>query len=567
MKKEDIFKLYNKIVSSIEGDLSDRERAELLQTVRSDSDAAYYYLRFMEIYSMMSSHDGSRIIENLIETGEDLSFAEELNIDENAVNRILEEQKTARPINKNKHENENHSSLKSKRAESAVANENKQKRNISKINLCAAIAGAAAMLFLFIYANFIYKPQVAFVQDSLGAYSSKGHLNPDEGLKAGNYSLSEGALKIKFEKGTEAILEAPAMFTLADSNKIILEYGRLNANVPPDGKGFIVKTKNAVIKDLSTQFGVNVGHLAGCQVYVHKGRVELESNKGQRERQHAERFSEILGQYQAVEFDDNESINEIVYPETGYIRYFSSEDNFVWRGEDFSLSAAVSDKNGFEYKSGNKAVDLVDGEIKHLEDCHNGWRLAQDTFKEVESKFIDSVFVPYKDKNGCKISTSGVAFKSFSNSQSAFWAPVSSQSIVWNTSDNQLGVGFAEVETGYDDPVIFMHSNSGITFDLQALRNQYPSLQPSFFQTIYQTAINRSGTGAFRYWVLVDGEVVSDGFQPGTNDFLNRKISVPLDENSRFLTLAITDKDDGTSYDWGVFVNPVIKFGLKPLTQ
>ncbi|AQQ08390.1 FecR protein [Sedimentisphaera cyanobacteriorum] len=566
MTKQEIYKLYIKIVSAIEVDLSDKERAELLRTVSSDSDAAYYYSRFMEMYSMMSSQEGSCIIKSLIESDEDLSVSDAVNIDKSIIDRILEEQKNAQPINKNRQEQKHHNSVKRNQLNSPDSF--RQKRQISKINLYSAIAGAAAMLFLFIYANFIYRPAVAYVKDSIDVYSAEKNLSNDQGLKPGGYSLSEGILKIKFEKGTEAILEAPAMFTLVSPGEIILEYGRLNANVPPDGKGFIVKTKNAVIKDLSTQFGVEVGHLADCKVYVHKGSVELSSDKSSNAEHSIEHFAEILRQYQAVEFNESRGLADVEYPETGYVRDFSSEDSFVWRGESFSLSAAVSGKNGFKFESGNKVIDLSDGKIKPIESCYKGWRVAQDTFNEVEgSKYIDSVFVPQKDKNGCKISTSGITFESFSNSESAFWAPVSGEPVVWNISDNQPGGVFVDVETGYDDPVIFMHSNSGITFDLQALRKKYPSLRPSFFQTIYQTAINRSGTGAFRYWVFVDGEVVSDGFQPGTNDFLNRKISVPLNQNSRFLTLAITDKDDGTSYDWGVFIKPVIKFDLKPLTE
>jgi hypothetical protein len=93
-------------------------------------------------------------------------------------------------------------------------------------------------------------------------------------LGAGRLRLVEGLARIVFDHGAEIALEAPVDLELLSSERCILRAGRLVAKVPPRAIGFLVETPTAVLKDLGTEFGVNVRDAQTSDVQVFDGRVD-----------------------------------------------------------------------------------------------------------------------------------------------------------------------------------------------------------------------------------------------------------------------------------------------------
>ena len=65
------------------------------------------------------------------------------------------------------------------------------------------------------------------------------------------------------------------------------------------------------------------------------------------------------------------------------------------------------------------------------------------------------------------------------------------------------------------------------------------------------------GNQKSEFWVLVDGQVrlrkmvqMSDG---------GYEINIPLSSKDRFVSLAVSDGDGDTAFNWAVFVNPLIE--------
>jgi hypothetical protein len=96
-----------------------------------------------------------------------------------------------------------------------------------------------------------------------------------------------------------------------------------------------------------------------------------------------------------------------------------------------------------------------------------------------------------------------------------------------------------------------LHSNQGITFDLDAIRNAGHS-----FDAVTGVAGENFDTGALRpleIWVLVDGqERFSHTFHIG-GDYL--PFTIDLTPSDRFLTFACTDYDGVNSSDHGVIAD------------
>jgi len=117
----------------------------------------------------------------------------------------------------------------------------------------------------------------ARVSGTAEAQWSDGQAPPDDGrLVAGRaLVLREGFAEIAFDKGARVILHAPAVFEPQSASGGFLREGRLTARVPPQAAGFVVRTPNATVVDLGTEFGVAVDPGGPSEVEVFAGQVEV----------------------------------------------------------------------------------------------------------------------------------------------------------------------------------------------------------------------------------------------------------------------------------------------------
>lgn len=89
--------------------------------------------------------------------------------------------------------------------------------------------------------------------------------------------LRSGALLIEFFSGASVVLEGPAEFELLSRNAGHLLAGKLNAHIPPQAQGFMIKTPVGDIVDHGTDFGVKMDSDKPHELHVFTGKVEVKS--------------------------------------------------------------------------------------------------------------------------------------------------------------------------------------------------------------------------------------------------------------------------------------------------
>ena len=117
---------------------------------------------------------------------------------------------------------------------------------------------------------------------------------------------------------------------------------------------------------------------------------------------------------------------------------------------------------------------------------------------------------------------------------------------------------------------ILLHANTGITFDLDAIRRLIPESDTMFLRS--QIGIERM---PFRpkasnadFWILVDGKIKYSKTQVKHRSF--HSVDIEISQDARFLTLMVTDGGDpeervvdgkrvtAIDSDWGMFAEPVL---------
>ncbi|HOK67694.1 MAG TPA: NPCBM/NEW2 domain-containing protein [Anaerohalosphaeraceae bacterium] len=122
-------------------------------------------------------------------------------------------------------------------------------------------------------------------------------------------------------------------------------------------------------------------------------------------------------------------------------------------------------------------------------------------------------------------------------------------------------------DTDYSQPAhpcLFLHSNLGITFDLQAFTSRLPGVEIAEFRSEIGISDTAERASSAVFWVLVDGQVRyrKDVQKRGPADI----IRIPLEKTDRFLTLMTTDagdlepewEDNPNGYDWCVWGKPIL---------
>ncbi len=117
---------------------------------------------------------------------------------------------------------------------------------------------------------------IAWLVTGIDALLKKGAETwEDNTLPSGEYQLERGLLHLRFGSGVMVYVEAPARFHAVNDKRVVLHSGRLSANVPPDGVGFVVETPKAEVIDFGTEFSVDVADGAS-EVHVFEGLVRVQ---------------------------------------------------------------------------------------------------------------------------------------------------------------------------------------------------------------------------------------------------------------------------------------------------
>jgi hypothetical protein len=92
---------------------------------------------------------------------------------------------------------------------------------------------------------------------------------------SGTLVLRSGWVRLDFDQGAAAVVEAPATFRVVSATELAVTAGRMSAEVPPAAYGFAVSTPVGRVVDLGTEFGVAVASGGATDVLVFRGSVSF----------------------------------------------------------------------------------------------------------------------------------------------------------------------------------------------------------------------------------------------------------------------------------------------------
>jgi hypothetical protein len=433
-------------------------------------------------------------------------------------------------------------------------------RKINKISLYTAILSVAALFAIVVFLQFSPVPvsqEVATLTDMVDAkWGSTPHaMVKDSRLKTntGPIYLNQGLVCLSYDSGVEVTLEGPAVFEIITSSEIRLDDGRLYSNVSGIGLGFTVKTSNARIIDLGTEFGVQVLPDGATELHVFKGKTALVAGVPAVEKQAVD-VSE--GQARSV-YAGGSHVKTIPLKKGYFAEKISGSENLIWRGRNLSLASLVAGGSGFSGGQIKSGIDPATGVI-HPEVVQSEYRLGDHQFHPVDSdQGIDGVFIPNGQTNANVVSSAGHVFE-FPATEGHYWSDITAYPYAVELSTGnavRIDINNPDFETTPDTDLIFLHSNSGITFDLHEIRRRFPNLEITGFKSLCGVQKTREGLQASEFWVLLDGECVFHT-QNNAENSGTKEIYMPITSDQHFLTLAVTDGGDEMTFDWCAFENP-----------
>lgn len=541
---------YEMLLRLLEGDLNDAGAAELEKWFQQPGSAQIYW-DFIKTYTALKIHEESRL--EMKESSVDSDSL--LNAD--LWKALAQDEQTAPEIPVSKEVKET----------TPPVNRSPQVRpRVSKLSIYTLLLSTAAILMVVVYAHLVTfrrGVEVATLEDSIQAKWGES----DGGLKAGSrlttrrsHYLRGGVASLKFDNNAVVTVEGPAEFELVSEDRIRMQYGRLYCIVPQEALGFSVVTPTVMVVDLGTEFGVQADFNGTTELHVSRGLIRLLA--GDKQRKVSVEAKEAMG-WRVCGLSSE--VLQIPLAESLFVRRINSKANVVWRGQkSLSLADIVGGGNGWGTGTTEIGIDPRTGKRGEIRgEDRQGSRQYQLLLSE---RYIDGVFVPEGSRSQV-VSSQGHVFKECPPTNNIFFVEIVSGAArdLTTTIYRQATCRIGDREFGTPDyPGLFMHANLGITFDLNAIRQDLPG---GFRFTRFVSDVGLSSdidrTPNAEVWVLVDGQVRFHTRLQDKSQFV--PIQIDLKETERFLTLVTTDGGDvdhpepgsrATDSDWCVFGYP-----------
>ncbi|AQQ08839.1 FecR protein [Sedimentisphaera cyanobacteriorum] len=549
-------KLTEYILRMLEGENNDSRQQELEEQLRElteDNPAAvkqYWQLvsDYVCIESRVREYDDEEIVNEFMPAA----------LDDDAVSKLQEEIKNA-PIVPHKNQ------PKTKQKSPAVYEYPSEpaKRKVSKPTVFVAVASAAALLFLLAAVKletFFTKTKTAFVNDSYKAVWSQEYRKPSEGGvfydKDDYFKLEKGHLELLFEGGSQIVVESPAVFRCTSQETLELDYGKVCAYVPERAVGFTVQTPSSEIIDLGTEFGVQVNKYGDSKVQVYEGKAALSSIN--------EKLSELflsVGQAGKVERLSGQ-VSKAGFEPAAFTRDIDSSSGMLWRGGGLCLADIVGGGNGFGSGTEKTGIEISDGDMLGRL-SYEGERNGQNAYVSVsKNEYIDGVFCADNAGQGVQIASTGLLSKDIPETSGSYWGYIFNGAFHKGADVPRHRLRKNGTPYGTkDNPAITMHSNTGMTFDLNSIRESLSDMKIESFiaQAGISDTVNKYSKSPSRavMHIIVDGEVRFQKLL--SSDSLLEDVNIDLADDNRFLTLAVTEADDSWGFDWSFWGNPVLK--------
>jgi hypothetical protein len=420
---------------------------------------------------------------------------------------------------------------------------------------------ATILLFLFVWSHPRHIPHdIATITDVYQARLG----NPDIFLQKGTrlfdsrkpLNLMTGVMKIQFDNGVQVVIEGPAVFSIEAYERMRLTYGKLYAKVPKQAVGFRVNTPSCGVIDLGTEFGVDVSDRGDTSVHLMKGKASLVTSFHQQIQQ-----QQILYEYDAKIVTSSGSIRPITLQERDFIRDFDSARSVLWNGENLNLAYVVAGGNGLNPVSRNMGIDQSTGRLVSGNIEERNLPAAEGYMPVPQLPYVDGVFVPNGDDGPVQLSSANHTYEGFGSTDGQYFMPIGVYSSIEMYTAAERKTTLIHLNDYPEGTAVnlCLHANSGITFDLQAIRQAMPFVDITGFSSVYGLPKTREDARriASDFYVFVDGvprmikKDVSDKDEPG-------QVKIPLSKTDRFLTLVCTEAGENFA-DWSLFVNPTLE--------
>lgn len=464
----------------------------------------------------------------------------------------------------------------------------KNKYKVSKFSILGIAINAAAILFIVLFLKFApqryHALEVATLVDQLNVKWAHPNKIRERGSRLwtdeGPLDLKQGMVKIRYDDGVDVVIEGPALFEINQS-QIYLEYGRLYGCVSESGLGFRVETPTSQFLDHGTEFGVLANIDGSSELHVMEGKVELfTGSRGQF------KSCQIVPEKKAIKYNANvDQVNKIPIQKEVFARSFNSESKMVWRGKmHLNLADIIGGGNGFGSGVTNTGVEATTGKMLTRLLNYDPF-IGSSGYKAVHSSpYIDGVFIPGAGDDTTSITSEGSHTATFPHASGALWGYIFNGAFHQGTQTARSPLQLGGVVFGTPDhPAITIHSNQGVTFDLSEIRKSLPGLSITAFRSLagisqtVQDVLEKKEDGSsdilpdpqkgfnadrsnVEFWVFLDEKQVFH--QKISSADKVAELEMPIASNIRFLTLAVTESDDGVSYDWALFGRPELTLEL-----
>ena len=395
-----------------------------------------------------------------------------------------------------------------------------------------------------------------------GEYETRwrgSHPWPGEPVRLGSYDLREGMAKMDLDQGTSLVLEAPCQVEFKSVGEVALNSGRLAAGVPPQARGFRVRTRTAVITDLGTEFGVIAHSDGSIETHVLKGSVTVALDPNRSGRIASLAVEE--GQAAAVDAAGRTIRDGLSARADLFVLQLPSIRQPTSPARRLNLADIVGQGNGRGAGTLNRGIDLGTGQAFRgpataiQQARRNEFRPAP------EFPCIDGVFVPNGALGPVVISSTGLTFSECPRTMGSYYGgPANSGTFFDIPSRRSYTVRLDGVSFGTSThPALTLHPNVGITFDLDPIRRDNPNIQIGRFTAVCGVSrdLPHAPFSATDVWVLLDG-VVRLHLQYPVDRYMVEKVDVPIPAQTRFLTLVATCTGRA-DYSWVFFGDPFLE--------
>lgn len=399
--------------------------------------------------------------------------------------------------------------------------------------------------------------------------------------------LVAGMAEIQYYSGAKIFLEGPCTFTFTGHDSGRLELGKLTGEVSQGT--FLLTTPTAEVLDLGTAFGLAVVEDTSTEVLVYDGEVRVSAASGVDPQAESVSLKKGMG----VRVAPSGAIHAMTsrqadshYP-TSHIELLSRLDP---EGE-VSLVDVFSSFGGPH----RRLAGVIDPGTGHWDERpwqyenEAGYVFGSSSYRRtIWHPFLDGVIVPRAEGRRVTINSAGQRVNLPRNSGRT-WGAVWSRRRIDGPGMDQLVNDFwardaAAMRIISDrlaecrDGMIGLHANVCISFDLRAIQ-AFKESRVSEARTIVANLDNsdirfagvKNPPSLYRHSpadlrVYVDGELRERrlGFAREDGEAV---LSVPLNEEDRFLSFVSTDHDGNHSFDHVVLIDPILVLEPNPPGQ